>query len=295
MLYGSSDDWKKERGWIIRFLSDGMMSTEDWKVLKRRHTWELLSSLVQSSTRDQALRRAVLEVLANLTSNVQATTSLVLKSSLLSWIEMQVQLPQSNEDTLAWLRILENILITADTAKLQRATNGQWRDALCRCLSLALQNCSAPSLPILQQAARVTLRLSLASQTLTFHLSHVFMAAIGILEQLEPCIDFSKSSSVTGPAIPSKPPYYGHGLHIQPPVPDTLHAWGGIVEDLWQASMMLDEKFVKWDALTGRLLQWRGIIGEEGSSMGEWARLEAVRVCVIGSQLRPMNADGDTL
>src|SRR5271168_945014 len=62
MLYGSSDDWKKERGWIVRFLSDGMMSTEDWKVLKRRHTWDLLSSLVQSSVRDQALRRAVLEV-----------------------------------------------------------------------------------------------------------------------------------------------------------------------------------------------------------------------------------------
>jgi len=62
MLYSSSDDWKKERGWIIRFLSDGMMSTEDWKVLKRRHTWELLASLVQSSARDQALQRAVLEV-----------------------------------------------------------------------------------------------------------------------------------------------------------------------------------------------------------------------------------------
>ncbi|KAG2064662.1 hypothetical protein BDR04DRAFT_1162323 [Suillus decipiens] len=52
MLHGSSDDWKRERGWIIRFLSGGMMSTEDWKVLKRRHTWELLSSLVQSSVRD---------------------------------------------------------------------------------------------------------------------------------------------------------------------------------------------------------------------------------------------------
>ncbi|KAG1894474.1 uncharacterized protein F5891DRAFT_1255164 [Suillus fuscotomentosus] len=107
MLYGSSDDWKKERGWTVRFLFDGMMSTEDWKVLKRRHTWDLLSSLVQSSVRDQALRRAVLEVLANLTSNVQAATSLVLKSSLLSWIEMQVQLPHINEDTLAWLKILE--------------------------------------------------------------------------------------------------------------------------------------------------------------------------------------------
>ncbi|KAG1766782.1 ribosome 60S biogenesis N-terminal-domain-containing protein, partial [Suillus occidentalis] len=275
MLYGSSDDWKKERGWIVRFLSDGMMSTEDWKVLKRRHTWDLLSSLMQSSVRDHALRRAVLEVLANLTSNAQATTSLVLKSSLLSWIEMQVQLPRSNEDTLAWLRILENILITANTAKLQRATNGHWQDALCRCLLLILQNCT-PSLPILQQAARVTLRLSLASQTSTFHLSRVFMAAIGILEQLEPYIDFVGSGSVNGPAVPSQPPYHGHGLHIQPPVPDPLRVWGGIVEDLWQASMTLDEKFMKWDALTGRLLQWRGIVGEKGSPMGEWARLEAV-------------------
>lgn len=106
------------------------------------------------------------------------------------------------------------------------------------------------------------------------------MAAIGILEQLEPCIDFVKSGSVNGPAVPSQPPYHGHGLHIQPQVPDPLRAWGGIVEDLWQASMTLDEKFTKWDALTGRLLQWRGMVGEEGSPMGEWARLEAVRVSV---------------
>ncbi|KAG0699762.1 hypothetical protein DFH29DRAFT_990668 [Suillus ampliporus] len=280
MLYGSSDDWKKERGWIVRFLSDGMMSTEDWKVLKRRHTWELLASLVQSSARDQVLRCAVLEVLANLTCNVPATTSLVLKSSLLSWIEMQVQLPQNTEDSLAWLKILENILVTANTVKLQRATNGQWRDALSRCLSLVLQNCSAPSLAILQQAACVTLRSSLAPQTSTFHLSRVLMAAMNILEQLESCIDFSETSSINGPAVPSKPPHHGHGLHIQPPITDPLHAWGGIVEDLWRASMALDEKFLKWDALTNRLLHWRGIIGEDGSPIGEWARMEAIRVSV---------------
>ena len=54
---------------------------------------------------------------------------------------MQVQQPQSTEDTLPWLKILENILVTANTAKLERVTNGQWRDALCRCLSLVLQKC----------------------------------------------------------------------------------------------------------------------------------------------------------
>jgi nucleolar pre-ribosomal-associated protein 1 len=64
----------------------------------------------------------------------------------MSWIEMQVQLPRSNEDALAWLKILENILITANTAKLQRATNGHWLDALCRCLLLILQNCSGMGL-----------------------------------------------------------------------------------------------------------------------------------------------------
>ncbi|KAG2146227.1 hypothetical protein DEU56DRAFT_931988 [Suillus clintonianus] len=126
ILYGSSDDWKKGRGWIVRFLSDGMMT---------------------------------------------------------------------------------------------------------------------PSLPILQQAARVTLRSSLASQTSTFHLSQVLTTALGILEQLEACIDFSKSSSINGPAIPSKPPYHGYGLHIQLPITDPLRAWGNIVEDLllWRASMTLDE------------------------------------------------------
>lgn len=63
MLYNSDDDWRKERVWIIRFLSDGMMSTSDWRVLKRRHSWELLSSLFQSSVTDRSLRNGVLEVI----------------------------------------------------------------------------------------------------------------------------------------------------------------------------------------------------------------------------------------
>lgn len=62
MLYSSSDDWKKERGWIIRFLSDGLMSTEDWRIFKRRHTWDLLSSLFQSSEGDRAIRNGIFDV-----------------------------------------------------------------------------------------------------------------------------------------------------------------------------------------------------------------------------------------
>jgi nucleolar pre-ribosomal-associated protein 1 len=68
MLYSSSDDWRKERAWIIRFLADGMVSSEDWKVLRRRHTWDLLSSFFQCSEKDHGLRNGILEVRQNIHS-----------------------------------------------------------------------------------------------------------------------------------------------------------------------------------------------------------------------------------
>lgn len=61
-LYSADDQWKKERAWIVRFLADGMVGRQEWRVLKRRHTWDLLASIFQSETHDQSLRRGALEV-----------------------------------------------------------------------------------------------------------------------------------------------------------------------------------------------------------------------------------------
>jgi nucleolar pre-ribosomal-associated protein 1 len=63
MLYGSSDDWRKDRSWILKFLADAMLSAgdEEWKIFKRRHTWDLLASLFQSERQDRALRNEILE------------------------------------------------------------------------------------------------------------------------------------------------------------------------------------------------------------------------------------------
>jgi len=54
--------------------------------------------------------------------------------------------------------------------------------------------------------------------------------------------------------------------------------------------MTLEEKFAKWDALTSRLLQWRGIVGEDGSPVGEWARKEVVQVYIIDDWSRLVDA-----
>ena len=133
MLYSASDDWKKERAWIVRFLSDGIVGNEEWRILKRRHTWDLLASLFQSEERDRVLRRGVLEVLANVTCDARATASLVLRHALLSWIEMQVQRMRGDE-AIAWVRILENVLVVVRAEKVEGATDGVWRAVASRCL-----------------------------------------------------------------------------------------------------------------------------------------------------------------
>lgn len=80
-----------------------------------------------------------IQVLANLTCNTQATTSLILKSSLLIWIEMQLKFTGRDEG-IAWVKVLENIITVVDPLKLEASTNGEWRDALCRCLTLLVCN-----------------------------------------------------------------------------------------------------------------------------------------------------------
>jgi nucleolar pre-ribosomal-associated protein 1 len=64
MLYSSTDNWKRERTWILKFIADSMLSAgeEEWRVFRRRHTWDLLASLFQGSGgQDRVLRNEILE------------------------------------------------------------------------------------------------------------------------------------------------------------------------------------------------------------------------------------------
>lgn len=64
MLYSSEDEWKKQRLWMIKFLSDAMIGAgeEEWQIMRRRHTWDLLASLWNSGEADRSMRGAILEV-----------------------------------------------------------------------------------------------------------------------------------------------------------------------------------------------------------------------------------------
>ncbi|CCM00519.1 uncharacterized protein FIBRA_02553 [Fibroporia radiculosa] len=280
MLYSSSDQWKKERAWMIRLLADGMVGGDEWRVLKRRHTWDLLASLLQSESRDANLRRGILEFLANVTCHTRATTSLILKSSLLSWIELQLRGIRDGE-SLAWARILENILVVADFVKLETSTSGEWRSILARCLMSVLDSadCNTGGFCCVVQA---TLRLSLLPGRPVTRLPSLLARALRWLKAAEGSLIVPVMNRVTQRANqipPTKhrlPPYHAHVLFRASPAVE-LADWGECTEALWRIAMTADggrEMREAWDELTPRMLVWRSLVGQAGSEMGEWVRKE---------------------
>ncbi|KAJ3506576.1 hypothetical protein NLJ89_g6794 [Agrocybe chaxingu] len=287
MLYSSSDDnWKKERMWMIKFLADGMVGSEDWKVLKRRHTWDLLASLFQSAGNDGALRLAILGVLANVTCNAQATTSLLLKSALLPWIEMQLLYSASSSNTnanaegLAWIKILENILVVVDSDKIEAATNGEWRTVICRCLLFLLDEKHLSSTTDnFVHAVPVILRLASLTGPALHDLPTLLYLAVCCLQKFENDVHFHspglEALQQANPLVPP-PPHRASSIHQRAAVDSkySLVLWGYLVETLWRATMRLDRHASAWDALTPRMLLWSsgsGAQAAENFGVAQWA------------------------
>ncbi|KAF9531008.1 ribosome 60S biogenesis N-terminal-domain-containing protein [Crepidotus variabilis] len=291
MLYSSSDEhWKKDRTWIIKFLADGMVDSEDWKVLQRRHTWDLLASLFQSEVPQASgstyiLRSGILDVLANLTCNPKATTSLVTKSALLPWIEMQIFNSSPVSEGLEWVRILENILVVADIDKVEAATKGEWKSSICRCLSRLLENQSQTS-GLLPYATPLILRLASLHQHGEDHLEPVLKLALACLETLEKELRHPAPSTYAEESeiysVFQKPPHRSIRLrHRITPESNSisLMIWKRIVETLWTSVMLLDKKSSIWDALGSRLILINNWTMESTTSqkMSEWVRRELIR------------------
>ncbi|CDO76370.1 hypothetical protein BN946_scf185011.g34 [Trametes cinnabarina] len=279
MLYSASDDWKKERAWIVRFLSDGIVGNEEWRILKRRHTWDLLASLFQSEERDRTLRRGVLEVLANITCNARATTSLILRHALLPWIEMQVQTVRA-EEAVAWARILENILAVVNPTKLEIATDGEWRTSIGRCVHMVMHH-PACSMGVFLAFVPVILRLAVLPGQPTSHMPDLLARGVHWLQEVE--VEVSIPATGYLPSIvqvdESKESAAGlhRSQHLFDPAPQaSIELWGECVESLWRVSMALPHKTAEWDALSSRLLIWRSIANMRRTEVGEWARREVL-------------------
>ncbi|KAG9040570.1 hypothetical protein FS842_002985, partial [Serendipita sp. 407] len=149
MLYSSlsSDfgkrggNWKRERVWMLRFLADGMVSSQDWKVLQRRHTWDLLATTYHTHSNDGAIKQGVLKVLLRMTQNQRVVTSLVCHSHLLSWASFTISGMSRIEDentVTSWCQALENIVVFVDHERVTKRMGNLWHAQLLLCVNKLL-------------------------------------------------------------------------------------------------------------------------------------------------------------
>jgi len=229
-----------------------------------------LAGLFQSGRHDGNLRTEIIGVLLNLTNSRRITTSLVLKSGLLSWIEMMLLDPREDEDLL-WMRVLENILDVVDPEKFESATGGEWRAAIGRCMTLLRGN-TAPSFSALRLKSRIIMKLGLLPGPAVPTFSDLLSHCLASLRRLE--------KDVVLPAFPvalrtsSQPRHTSYTLREGSTMgPHEL--WGEVVVGLWRASMTSGSSGEAWDELTPRILVWNAMVGGE-DHVAEWARCEAV-------------------
>ncbi|KAH9963282.1 ribosome 60S biogenesis N-terminal-domain-containing protein [Russula dissimulans] len=285
MLYSSSDDWRRERSWILKFIADAMLGAgdEEWKVFKRRHTWDLLAGLFQSGRQDRTLRHEILEVLLNLTTSRRITTSLVIKSGLLSWIETMTLLASRYDEAILWMRVLENILDVIDPCKLEAATGGEWRRGIGRCMALLREDAASASyFATLQLKSRIVMKVGLLPGPIvpTFNiLVSQCLVSLCRLEKdlIHPTFPVTLQSS-------SQSRHTSYSLREVNPA-DSHKLWGEIVVNLWRASMASGSSRKEWDELTPRMLVWNVLVDGE-DEVAEWARTEVARNMITRMKMK---------
>ncbi|KAI0269360.1 ribosome 60S biogenesis N-terminal-domain-containing protein [Gloeopeniophorella convolvens] len=250
MLYSAADGWRRERSWLLRFLADAMRAarTDEWRVFRRRHTWDLLASLWLGAAHDRALRAEILEVLCALTARPRIAAALVRRAGLLAWAEAALRAPPAPraDEQRAWLGVLAHVL----------AAGGADPAALARCLCLLRAEPGAPEFKeALRDKARVVVGLALRQDTAG--VPPRVMRAL-----LAQCVEDLR--------------------HLEGAIGADTEArgvWGEVVVGLWRATMASDVLREAWEALTPRVLVWSALAGG-ADEVAEWARREVVRSVV---------------
>ncbi|KAI3485891.1 hypothetical protein L1887_50690 [Cichorium endivia] len=182
LLYTASDRVKQERMWMLRLLRDVARSggRSDWKILKRRRTWELLASLYDAcdargvgASADRAVEEAAMRALVEdttfwLVANADVAIELVTRRGLLAWMWQQIvregvvaladpalgertemagvdSLPPASAPRSVCMLLLAQLMRSVDVDRLDRATQGAWIApvlSLVHTTTAALHNCA---------------------------------------------------------------------------------------------------------------------------------------------------------
>ncbi|KAJ3092571.1 hypothetical protein HK102_005609 [Quaeritorhiza haematococci] len=105
MFYSTTDFGRRERIWMLRLLAYGLNTAMDYRLYKRRHVLDTLTSFFQSPLADAQIRKLILEIIFKATFIPSVLADMIVHGSLLTFFQAcgsQLRLP-SNSSFLNYL------------------------------------------------------------------------------------------------------------------------------------------------------------------------------------------------
>lgn len=199
------------------------------------------------------------------------------------------------DEKVAWVKIIENILVVANPSQLDRGTKGEWQRSLLRCLTSLLHeagsHCSRvkplsrfdlifPDFSLLRLISRCLTRLNSEYLSRSNDLKRALEKAMDCLTSFEKraslylkqerYLSFNRQG-----VLDPLPPHKSHGAP-QLSSSEDMQGWGVVVERLWAVCMSCETDGPVWSRLTSRLLLWRAVTSASESELGEWARKQVI-------------------
>ncbi|OCF45143.1 hypothetical protein I317_00945 [Kwoniella heveanensis CBS 569] len=267
MLYASGDEWRRERGWMVRFLRDGIKSEADWRVLRRRKVWSLLASLFSSSM-DPVFRRSVLQTMENMTTVPAAARTLVLRDALILWLNMQwtkigTQQPWAvggkHPKSQSWekdekstiISIAEKVCISMIPAEVERVGEGKEAGRWLEHVEMLIQSVLNDDIDIdrLEMISRIVLRLSTVNRS-----KLVPQTLPTLVDKLKALESASISTATSANEAKERVTLYlfQAGLSLSPQALMLSEALRAAVEEIG----------------------WRAVRGDAGSVLSDWVKRE---------------------
>ncbi|KAG9299938.1 hypothetical protein G9A89_009666 [Geosiphon pyriformis] len=129
LFYSSTLTYQKERVWILRLLSPGLKSFEDYKIFKRRHVWHIISAYYTSLLVDNFTRKLIIEILFYASSIPQVITDIVIRNGLLTWLHylsLSTTFSPDNDSALVGPKMLLRVLKGCNKLKLNHRLHKVW-------------------------------------------------------------------------------------------------------------------------------------------------------------------------
>ncbi|KAI9821680.1 MAG: hypothetical protein M1827_002261 [Pycnora praestabilis] len=111
----------KEVEWLLDFLIDGLRTSEDMSTYRVRNVFERFLSLYCSPFLPRVIKKKTIDLVFRATC-VEGSTTLITRSGIISWIEAQLSLKDTNNVMLK--RLVKRLFATSDWTRVEAWSGG---------------------------------------------------------------------------------------------------------------------------------------------------------------------------